>query len=109
MIAEYLKRIGFLRAVLMLITLLLAFMSLFAGGQAETSGWPLITTVLAPVFVIIFTFVLSLDMLMTRVFMSGSSDAERRRFTMIFRSEVLLLVILLASWTPYMLTLTRPY
>ena len=108
MIAEYLKRIGFLRAALMLITVLLAFLSPFAGGEAQTSGWPLITTVLAPVFFVIFSFVLSLDMLMTRVFMSGSSDAERRRFTMIFRSEALLLVILLASWAPYVLTLTRP-
>jgi hypothetical protein len=108
MIADYLRRVGFLRAVLMLITVLLAFLSLFAGGEAETSGWPLVTTLLAPVFFVIFVFVLSLDMLMTLVFMSGSSAAERRRFTMIFRSEALLLVILLASWTPYMLTFTQP-
>ena len=108
MIAEYLKRIGFLRAALMLITALLAFLSAFAGGETETSGWPLVTTLLAPVFFVIFTFVLGLDMLMTRVFMSASSAAERRRFSMIFRSEALLLAILLASWTPYILTLTRP-
>ncbi len=108
MIAEYLKRIGFLRAVLMLTTVLLAFLSLFAGGEVETSGWPLVTTLLAPVFFVIFVFVLSLDMLMTRVFMSASSGAERQRFTVIFRSEALLLVILLASWTPYMLTFMQP-
>jgi hypothetical protein len=108
MIAEYLKRIGFLRAVLMLITVLLAFLSLFAGGEVETSGWRLVTTLLAPVFFVIFTFLLSLDMLMTRVFMSASSGAERQRFTVIFRSEALLLVILLASWTPYMLTFMQP-
>ena len=108
MIAKYLKRIGFLRAVLMLTTVLLAFMSLFAGGETQTSGWPLVTTVLAPVFFVIFTFVLSLDMLMTGVFMSASSGAERQRFRLIIRSEALLLVILVASWTPFLLTFTRP-
>ncbi len=108
MIAEYLKRIGFLRAALMLITILLVFLSPFAGGQVVTSGWPLVTTVLAPVFFVIFVFVMGLDMLMTRVFMSGSSGVERRRFILIFRSEALLLVILLASWAPYVLTFTRP-
>jgi len=108
MIAQYLRRVGFLRAVLMLITVLLAFLSPFAGGEAQTSGWPLVTTVLAPVFFVIFAFVLSLDMLMTRVFMSGSSGAERQRFRIIVRSEALLLVILLASWTPYLLTFARP-
>jgi len=107
MIAEYLRRVGFLRAVLMLATVLLVFMSPFAGGHIQTSGWPLVTTLLAPVCFVIFIFVLCLDMLMTRIFMSGSSDAERRRLTMIIRSEALLLLILLVSWAPLVLTLMR--
>jgi hypothetical protein len=61
----------------------------------------------APVFFVIFAFVLCLDMLMTRVFMSGSTDAERRRFIMIFRSEAILLLVLLASWSPFVLSLLR--
>ncbi len=107
MIAEYLRGVGFLRAVLMLATVLLIFLAPFAGGHIQTSGWPLVTTVLAPVCFVILIFVLCLDMLMTRVFMSGSSDAERWRLTMIFRSEALLLVILLVSWAPLVLTLMR--
>ena len=107
MIANYLTRVGFLRAVLMLGTVLLVFLSPFAGGHIQSSGWPLVTTLVAPVSFVIFAFVLALDMLMTRVFMSGSSDAERQRFTMIFRSEALLLVILLVSWAPFVLALMR--
>jgi hypothetical protein len=107
MIADYLRRIGFLRATLMLSTVLLIFLAPFAGGHIQTSGWPLITTLLAPVFFAIFIFVLCLDMLMTRVFMSGSSDAERQRLTMIFRSEALLLLVLLVSWAPFVLALLR--
>ncbi len=107
MIADYLRRVGFLRATLMLAAVLLIFLAPFAGGHIQTSGWPLITTLLAPVFFAMFVFVLCLDMLMTRVFMSGSSDAERQRLTMIFRSEALLLLILLVSWAPFVLALLR--
>jgi hypothetical protein len=107
MIADYLRRIGFLRATLMLTTVLLIFVAPFAGGHIQTSGWPLVTTLLAPVLFAMFIFVLCLDMLMTRVFMSASSDAERQRLTMIFRSEALLLLILLVSWAPFVLALLR--
>jgi hypothetical protein len=107
MIADYLRRIGFLRATLMLTTVLLIFLAPFAGGHVQTSGWPLITTLLAPVLFAMFVFVLCLDMLMTRVFMLGSSAAERQRLTMIFRSEALLMLILLVSWAPFVLALLR--
>jgi hypothetical protein len=107
MIARFLRRVGFLRAVLMISTLLLVFLSPFAGGHIQTSGWPLVTTLIAPVCFVIFVFVLSLDMLMTRVFMSGSSAVERQRLVMILRSEALVLLILLASWTPFVLSLLR--
>ncbi len=107
MIADYLRRIGFLRAALMLTTVLLIFLAPFAGGHIQTSGWPLITTLLAPVCFAMFIFVLCLDMLMTRVFMSDSSEAERQRLTLIFRSEALLLLVLLVSWAPFVLALLR--
>jgi len=107
MISNYLRRIGFLRAVLVLVTVLLVFVSPFAGGHIQTSGWPLITTLVAPVFFVIIAFVLCLDMLMTRVFMSGSADTERRRLSMIIRSEALLLLVLLVSWTPFVISLLR--
>jgi hypothetical protein len=51
--------------------------------------------------------VLCLDMLMTRVFMSGSSGADRQRLIMIFRSEAVLLLILLVSWSPFVISLLR--
>ena len=107
MIADYLRRVGFLRAALMLTAVVLIFLAPFAGGHVQTSGWPLVTTLLAPVCFVMFVFLLCLDMLMTRVFMSGSSDAARQRFTMIFRSEALLLLILLLSWAPFALELMR--
>lgn len=107
MIANYLNRVGFLRAVLMLVSVLLVFLSPFAGGHIQTSGWPLLTTLVAPVCFVIFCFLLVLDMLMTRVFMSGSIAAERQRLTLIIRSEALVLLVLLASWAPFVVALLR--
>ncbi len=91
----------------MLGTLLVVLLSPFAGGHVQTSGWPLVTTLIAPVCFVLLVFVLGLDMLMTRVFMSGSSADARRRLVLIFRSEALLLLVLLASWAPFVVSLLR--
>ena len=107
MIANFLRRVGFLRAVLMIVTVVLVLLSPFAGGYVQTSGWALLTTLIAPVCFVIFAFVLCLDMLMTRVFMSGSANDERRRFVLILRCEAVLLGILLLSWMPFVLELLR--
>ena len=107
MIANYLRRVGFLRAVLMLVPVVLVFLAPFAGGHVQTNGWPLITTLVAPVCFVIFSFLLVLDMLMTRVFMSGSSAAERQRLVLIVRSEAVVLLVLLASWAPFVMDLLR--
>jgi hypothetical protein len=107
MIADFLRRVGYLRAALMIGTLLVVALSPFAGGHIQTSGWPMITTLIAPVCFVMLVFVLSLDMLMTRVFMSGSSGTERQRLVVILRSEALLLFILVASWAPFVMSLLR--
>ncbi len=107
MIINFLRRIGFLRAVLMLASAVLAALSPFAGGHVQTSGWPLVTTLLAPIGFVVFAFMLCLDMLMTWVFMSASAGDERRRWVVILRSESVLLLILLASWTPFTVSLLR--
>ncbi|MDX1432765.1 MAG: hypothetical protein R3286_09990 [Gammaproteobacteria bacterium] len=107
MIANFLTRVGFLRAVMMAVVLVLVCFAPFAGGHAQTSGWPLVTTVLAPVMFVVFTFVLLLDMLMTRVFMSEHEGAERARLAFVLRTEALLLVVLLAAWSPLVWKLLR--
>ena len=107
MIATFLRYVGFLRAAMMFGTLLLVLLSPFSGGQVQLSGWPLVTTLIAPVCFVMMIFVLGLDMLMTRVFMSGTSGAERRRLSVILLSEGLLLLLLLASWAPFVVTLLQ--
>lgn len=101
MITSFLRRVGFLRAVMMLVVVVIAALAPFAGGYAQTSGWPLVTTVLAPVFFVVLVFVVLLDMLMTWVFMSGRTGDERQRLVTILRTEAVLLLVLLAAWTPF--------
>ena len=101
MITSFLRRVGFLRAAMMCTVLVLALLAPFAGGHVQTSGWPLVTTLLAPVLFVVFVFVVLLDMLMTCVFMSGREPDERRRFAMILKTEAALLVVLLAAWSPF--------
>ena len=108
MIADYLRRIGFLRAILMLGAVLLIILAPFSGGRLDTSGWALVTTLIAPVGFVIFAFLLILDMIMTRVFMLDSSDEDRRRFVLIIKSEAIVLVLLLLAWTPFMIALLSP-
>ena len=107
MIAEFLRRAGFLRAVLMLGTVVLVILAPFAGGHLETSGWALVTTLIAPVGFVLFAFGLGLDMLMTWVFMSGTTGDERRRLIVVLRAEAVLLVVLLLAWTPFIIALSR--
>ena len=107
MITSYLRRVGFLRAVMMAVVLVLACLAPFAGGHAQTSGWPLVTTVLAPVLFVVFTFVLLLDMLMTWLFVTQHEGDERQRLVMILRSEAVVLGVLLAAWSPLVWKLLR--
>lgn len=107
MIAAFLNRVGFLRALLMLVTVALVALAPFSGGHIQTSGWPLVTTLVAPVFFAILAFVLPLDMLMTWVFMSGSTEDERRRLKVILLTEVALLLVLLIAWSPFVIALVR--
>ena len=50
---------------------------------------------------LVFTF--PLDLTMTRIFMQDAEPDERRRLAGVMRFEGVLLVLMLAAWTPFML------
>lgn len=106
-IRRFLHDIGFLRGALVVVVLSLIALAPFAGGPAQFSGWGLVVTVVAPAFYVVVLFVLPLDMLMTRVFMSDKSGAERARFRRILWTEAVLLVLMIASWAPFVAKLLR--
>lgn len=106
-VIDYLRRIGALRAILLASSLAVVVLAPFAGGYPQTSGFPLLTTLLAPVFYVIVIFLLPLDMMMTGIFMSGKPQAERERYKLILKSEAVALLALVLSWGPFVARLLR--
>ena len=98
---------GALRVLLVLCVVALIVAAPFSDGPAHTMGWPLVGSVIAPTLFVIMAFVLPLDITMTLVFMSDRHGPERRRLLRIAQTEAVLLVAMLAAWTPLVLRLLR--
>jgi hypothetical protein len=100
----FLRHLGLLRSMLLLVTLTVIACAPFADGRVHT-GWMLGPTVIAPTLMAMLAFSLPLDMTMTRVFMLDKPEEEQRRFRRVFWLEALLLAAMLAAWTPFLLRL----
>ena len=96
---------GTLRTILGILTLVLIGMAPFASAPTETTGWPLITTIVAPSFFVMMLFLLPLDMMMTLIFMSDREGAARQRLKWIAIVEGGLMLILVLAWLPIVLRL----
>jgi hypothetical protein len=97
-----LHRLGPLRSMLVLSTLLIICAAPFADGSVH-HDWRLIPGVIAPTVMMMLVFALPLDMTMAKVFMSDASVAERQRLRFAIRVEACALVAMLAAWTPFVL------
>ena len=62
-------------------------------------------TLIAPPLAVMFAFVVPLDMLMSRIYMSDKSAAERARYRRILAAEALALALLAGVWTPFFVSL----
>ena len=91
--------------MLVVIVLLLIVMGPISGGDARITGFAVFTSVVAPAFYVIMLFVLPLDITMTRVFMKEATGDEQSRYRFIIRLEVVLLVLMLLAWLPFILKL----
>lgn len=108
MLSGILNTFGVLRLCLLSLVVLLIALSPFTGTTVRLGGvFDVITTLLAPAFYVVFVFVLPLDMVMTRVFMSAKSETDRRRLAKVFWTEVVLFVALVLAWLPFLLALTQ--
>jgi hypothetical protein len=104
-----LTSLGPLRVLLALATLIVIGTSPFFGAP-DLSPWGFYPTVIAPTLVVLLLFVLPLDMLMARVFMTGADAAGRERLRRVLCFEALLYLTLIAAWFPllYALVTARP-
>jgi len=98
---------GPLRLLLVGLAVLLVVLGPFSGGAVSFEGFSLITTLVAPVAYAVFVFVLPLDMMMTRIFMSDATDAKRAALRRVLITEAALLAVLVLAWLPFVLKLLR--
>jgi hypothetical protein len=103
---NFIYYIGPMRIALALFTWLLIIMAPFAK-EADFSGWGITVGTIAPALMVIMLFVLSLDILMSRIFMTDVEGAERIRYRRIIWLQLFLLFILLLSWGPFLVNLLQ--
>ena len=106
MFSRLLTNFGPLRTALLLAGVVLLGFAPFADPTGGYRGYGLYTNVITPTLASLLVFVIALDMLMSRVFMSDSVAHERARLRRIISLEALLLVVLLIAWAPFILALT---
>lgn len=94
-----LQQLGALRITLFSVVLLLVPFAFFTN--AEPVGWGVLPAYVAPALAVILIFVLLLDTLMCRVFMSEQSDPQRQNFRAKIRVNLLGLLIIVLSWGPF--------
>lgn len=99
--------LGALRAVLVVCTLILIALAPFADGAVHVHDARLLTSVVAPALMVIFVFVLMLDITMTRIFSIDTSPERRAGMRRAVWIECAALLLLLAAWLPFMLRLFR--
>ena len=93
--------IGILRRLLILVTVALSAIGLFAQPSTEIEGWPVLFSIVAPSLVVMLVFTIALDLVMNIVFRLDSSSQERSRLKTIIKIELTSLLLLLACWSAF--------
>lgn len=96
-----LGELGALRLVLLFCAVVLLVFVPAPGTRAVFTGWPLVTTVLAPVLAPLIVMVLLLDALMARVFLTDAEGPARRRFKTAIVVNLVAVLALVLRWLPY--------
>ena len=101
---QFFSNIGTLRIMLLSSIGVVILFSPFADGNVYAHDWRIVYSVVAPTFTMMLVFAVPLDMTMTRVFMSGANDTERKRLRKIIRIEASAYLLMLLAWTPFFVT-----
>ncbi len=98
--------LGPLRSLMLLAAAAASVGAFFAhGGEYDPMSWAIVPNAIAPTVAGTLLFLMPLEMLMTRVFMSEMEGAARGRLQRILRIEAVAYVVLLATWVPFVWSL----
>lgn len=99
----WIKSLGTLRLLMMLAALACIAAAPFADGKTHIHDWRLLPTVIAPSIMMMLVFAIPLDVCMAKIFMSDANDSEKTRLGRAIHIELVVMVALILSWTPFML------
>ena len=106
MLARLVDTLGPLRCVLMVAVMVAAGGAFFAGGgHYDPMSWQIVPRAIVPTMAVALLFVLPLDMLMTRVFMSDKAGEALARYRRVLRIEAGAYALLVLAWSPFLLRL----
>lgn len=99
--SRFVARVGTLRIVLALVTIICMPLVFFSGGYEVVWDWSMIPNHVVPGLVVIIVWGLLFDMLMARVFMAEKEGAARERYKTVLKLDGLLLLGMCVFWGPF--------
>jgi len=96
-----LKSLGLLRFLLLFSVVVLILSAPFVGEKTILHGWQMITSVIFPVMVPMYFFILPLDMTMCGIMMQDKPEQIKLKYKRIIWLEIILLIVLLLAWLPF--------
>jgi hypothetical protein len=106
-LSRLLQKIGPLRILLFLLTLVLVAFAPEPGVQSAREGPAVITTLIFPTIVPMVFMGLLLDALMSRVKQVDLEGEEKKRYRMLTCLNLGFALLLLLTWLPFLLALGR--
>lgn len=104
MIKQFLVTLGELRSMLLGGAAACIIAAAFAThDEVRLQGYGILVDVIAPVLASILVFVILLDVLMSRIYMSDQADDIKQRYRIIIRAELISVLLLLLVWIPYLI------
>ena len=96
-----------MRVVLLLVVLITMLFKPAPGTELIYEGWPMVTSLLLPVFSPILLMLLWLDSLIAKLWSTQSEGAEQKRYKMILRINLTMSLIYIIVWYPYFIALSE--
>ena len=96
-----------MRVALIVMVLLSIVFKPAPGTELVYEGWPIVNTLLIPVFAPILLMLLWLDSLIAKLWSSQTEGKEQARYKMILRINLSLSLIFILVWVPYFQALSE--
>ncbi|BAW80338.1 hypothetical conserved protein [Candidatus Nitrosoglobus terrae] len=104
---KFINYFGIMRIALAVFTAILVGLAPIATDAPPFGGWRAVVGNVAPALTIIMLFVIALDIMMSRIFMTDTEGTERTRYWRIIGLELVLIIVLITAWKPLVIRLLQ--